>query len=56
MILLCAHPTCATLIVVTAGAKQVRTCSAHAGKRPPDEDDAQRIERVCREFGWRRTR
>lgn len=54
MISTCEHPACATLILTTAGAQRTRTCSAHAGQRPPEEDDAERLERVRREMGWRR--
>lgn len=52
----CAVPSCSTIIIVTPGAKAVRTCSAHTGQRPADETDQQRIARVCEAMGWRRGR
>lgn len=56
MIAWCAHPACMALIVVTVGAKAkaVKTCSAHAGQRPAEESDQERVARVCAALGWRR--
>jgi hypothetical protein len=49
----CAHPGC-NVIKVTVGAELTSTCYVHAGKRPPVETPAERIERICRELGFRR--
>jgi hypothetical protein len=44
------------MVLQTAGTKDVRTCSAHAGQRPPAEDDGQRIVRVRDLLGWVKAR
>jgi hypothetical protein len=44
------------MVLVTAGAKAVRTCSAHTGQRPAAEDDKQRIARVRELLGWAKAR
>lgn len=56
MLRYCEHPDCYALIVTTVGAKRTRTCSKHAGQRPPEESDQERVERVRRLMGWERPR
>jgi hypothetical protein len=52
----CAHPSCKALLLTLPGATLTRTCDSHAGQRPPEESDEERMERVCREMGWRRAK
>lgn len=56
MIRYCDHPTCSTLVVTTRGATRTRTCSAHAGQRPPVESDAEIAERTRVTMGWAKPR
>ena len=56
MLTWCAVPDCYAMVLVTAGAKAVRTCSAHAGQRPPVETDQERIARVRAVMGWAKAR
>lgn len=48
----CEHPTCSTLVVAMPGTRRTRTCTAHAGKRPPEETSKQIAERTRKAMGW----
>lgn len=52
MIRYCEHPPCYTLLLTTVGARRTRTCTAHAGQRPPEESDAEIAERTRKAMGW----
>ena len=52
----CEHPDCYAMLATLPGARRTRTCNAHAGKRPPEESDAAKAERVRKLFGWRARR
>lgn len=56
MIRYCEHPVCSTLVVATRGTRRTRTCTAHAGKRPPEESDAEIAERTRKAMGWAKPR
>jgi hypothetical protein len=56
MIRTCLYNGCNTLLLTTAGATVTRHCSEHRDSRNVEESDDERIERVCREMGWRRAK
>jgi len=52
----CGMPDCDVIIVVTRGTDDTNRCLEHQGQRAPAESDDERMERVCREMGWRRAK
>jgi|SoimicmetaTmtHMA_FD_contig_61_1828404_length_1495_multi_2_in_0_out_0_2 hypothetical protein len=55
MIRRCAMPECNSIIVIGRGAADTNRCLEHQGQRATESDE-ERMERVCREMGWRRTK
>lgn len=57
MIRYCSIPACNTLIFMAPGTRRREpVCTAHAGQRPPEESDAERVERTRRLMGWEKPR
>lgn len=52
----CEHPNCYAMLATLPGARRTRTCTAHAGQRPPEETWKETAARVRDLFGWRRAR
>jgi hypothetical protein len=52
----CEWPDCYAMLATLPGARLTRTCTKHAGQRPPEESDAEKAERVRVLFGWQKPR
>lgn len=51
----CSFPGCDVVLVMDEGTR-IERCWDHSGQRTTPEPEEKRIERVCRDFGWRRAR
>ena len=53
---ICQQDGCKTVIYFGPGTTVTRHCLAHRANAYVDESDDERMERVCREMGWRRAK